>query len=208
MADARESHGPLVMADVWDNPGGGVPGDSTILLRLLLEHGVREAALATLWDPIATRLCFSAGVGATLPLRFGGKVSATGGDPIDATVNVKNLVRDATMSFGASIVSLGDAAWIDVCGIDVILNTARTQVYNPDVFTRLGIDPLSRQLLVVKSTNHFYAAFQPIASEILYVDVPGPYPSDPSRNTYVHLERAIWPRVEHPFDDAPGGPSP
>jgi len=32
---------PVVIADVWDNPGGGVPGDSTILLREALNRGYK-----------------------------------------------------------------------------------------------------------------------------------------------------------------------
>jgi microcystin degradation protein MlrC len=51
----------------------------------------------------------------------------------------------------------------------------------------------------VKSTNHFYAGFQPIAAEIIYVAAPSFYPSDPRTTDYRKLNRAIWPRVENPF---------
>ncbi len=54
--------------------------------------------------------------------------------------------------------------------IDVILNTNRTQTFEPDIFSNLGVDPLSKDILLVKSTNHFYAGFAPIAAEIIYVD--------------------------------------
>lgn len=190
--------GPIVIADVWDNPGGGVPGDATIMLRELLDRDVERAALATIWDPIAVRTCVSAGEGARLMLRFGGKMSANGGEPIDAEVVVRQVVSDATQRFGASVVPLGDSVRIELAGIQVILNTVRSQVFSPDVFTNLGIDPLAMHLLVVKSTNHFHAAFAPIAREILYAAVDGPYPSEPRNTPYRHLQRPLWPRVEHP----------
>jgi len=190
----RESAGPVVIADVWDNPGGGVPGDSTIMLQELFNQQVNDAALATIWDPIAVRTCFSAGKNATIKLRFGGKMSDNAGDPIDADVVIHNLVRQATQSFGESIVPLGDCAWIEVNGIDVILNTVRSQVFNPDIFSNLGIDPTHKSLLVVKSTNHFYAAFSSLASSVLYAAVEGPYPNNPETTDYKHLTRAIWPR--------------
>jgi len=44
--------GPAVVADVWDNPGGGVPGDSTIILRELLARNVE----GRLWPRSGTRL--------------------------------------------------------------------------------------------------------------------------------------------------------
>jgi len=192
-----EGH-PTVLADVWDNPGGGAAGDSTIILRELFAQQSTNTALATIWDPIAVRTCFSAGTDARLTLRFGGKMSNKGGEPIDAEVRVRNLVRDATQSFGQSVVPLGDCAWIEVNGVDVILNTVRSQVFSPDIFANLGINPQAKSLLVVKSTNHFYAAFSKITSSILYASVDGPYPNDPITNDYKKLNREIWPRTEDP----------
>jgi len=189
---------PVVIADVWDNPGGGAAGDSTVILNELFTQQVTDAALATVWDPIAVRTCFSAGMDARLRLRFGGKMSDKGGDPIDADVIVRNLVRGATQSFGESVVPLGDSAWIEVNGVDVILNTNRSQVFNPDIFTNMGIDLGSKSLLVVKSTNHFYAAFSEIAALVMYAAVEGPYPNNPITNDYKHLSRSIWPRDENP----------
>lgn len=195
---AKSNIAPVVIADVWDNPGGGVPGDSTILLAEMLRRKVQNAALATIWDPIAVRTCFSAGEGAQFRLRFGAKMSEHGGDPLDADVIVKRTMRDAVQSFGQSVVPLGDAVWIEVEGIDVILNSVRSQVFNPDVFSNFGIDPNSKTLLVVKSTNHFQDAFSRISDNILYAAVDGPYPNNPVTNDYRNLTRKIWPRVEAP----------
>ena len=190
-----------VLADVWDNPGGGAAGDSTIILNELFAQQITDTALATIWDPIAVRTCFSAGNNAEFTLRFGGKMSDKGGEPIDAEVRVRNLVRDATQSFGQSVVPLGDCAWIEVNGVDVILNTVRSQVFSPDIFSNLGIDVQSKALLVVKSTNHFYAAFSRIAASVIYAAVDGPYPNDPITNDYKNLNRKIWPRVDNPHDN-------
>lgn len=192
--------GPVVIADVWDNPGGGVPGDSTILLRSMIDRELQNSALASIWDPIAVRTCISAGEGAKLFLRFGGKMSSAGGEPIDAEVIVRKTQYAAIQSFGDSIVPLGASVWIEVNGIDVILNTVRSQVFNPDIFSNFGIDPKEKSILVVKSTNHFQEAFSHIASEILYVAIDGPYPNDPVTNNYKNLKRAIWPRVENPHN--------
>jgi len=189
---------PVVVADVWDNPGGGVPGDSTIFLREMLRRRIKNAAFATIWDPIAVRTCFSAGEGAAFRLRFGAKMSEYAGEPLDAQVIVRRAMRDAVQSFGQSVVPLGDAVWIEVGGIDVILNSVRSQVFNPDVFSNFGIDPKRKKALVVKSTNHFQDAFSRISRDILYVAVDGPYPNNPKTNIYKNLIRDIWPRVENP----------
>lgn len=198
-AEATEA-GPVVIADIWDNPGGGVAGDSTIILKALMARGISGAALASIWDPIAVRTCFSAGEGARLHLRFGGKMSGNAGEPVDADVMIRKTVAGATQRFGTSIVPLGDSVWINVAGIQVVLSTVRSQVFSPDVFSNLGIDPLAMRILVVKSTNHFQDAFSRIASKIIYAAVEGPYPSDPATNDYRNLTRRIWPRTSNPHD--------
>lgn len=196
-----QSKGPVIVADIWDNPGGGVAGDSTILLNHIFDRGVKNVALAPLWDPMAVRLCHAAGEGATLPLRFGGKTSAHAGAPIDADVTILKTQKDAHQSFGASIVPLGDIATISTQGVEIILTTNRAQGFSPDLFSNGGIDPLAKSILIVKSTNHFHGAFAPIASAIFYASVEGPYPNDPAKNNYKNLTRKIWPIVEHPFGE-------
>lgn len=193
--------GPVVIADVWDNPGGGVAGDSTILLRAALDMNMTSMALGTIWDPMAVRLCHAAGEGAELDLRFGGKTSAFAGAPIDATVTVVKIASDAVQSFGASIVPLGDCAVIRIEDIEVVLNSNRSQAFSPDLFTNLGIDIEARKVLVVKSTNHFHGAFAAVASEILYAAVNGPYPNDPTQTQYTRLTRPLWPIVTDPFEE-------
>jgi microcystin degradation protein MlrC len=199
-AHARHPGRPAVISDTWDNPGGGVAGDGTVILRRLIERGVRKVGVATIWDPLAVTFCHAAGEGARLRLRFGGKAGAEAGEPIDVDVEVLKAVDEAWQSFGPSRVTLGKSALIRIEGteIDIILNTNRTQTFEPDVFTNLGVDPLGKDVLLIKSTNHFYAGFAPIAAEIIYVSAPTSYPTDPARTKYTKLSRPIWPRVADP----------
>ncbi|MDW6023990.1 M81 family metallopeptidase [Mesorhizobium sp. BAC0120] len=202
LAARAENHAkPAVIADVWDNPGGGVAGDGTIVLRNMLERGVKKLGVATIWDPIAVTFCHAAGEGAVIELRFGGKAGPQAGEPIDATVRVVRAVEEGWQSFGPSRVTLGPAALVRIEGteIDIILNTNRTQTFEPDIFSNLGVDPLAKDILLIKSTNHFYAGFAPIAAEVIYVSAPSSYPSNPRATNYRKLTRPIWPRVPDPW---------
>jgi microcystin degradation protein MlrC len=145
------------------------------------------------------RFCFAAGEGARLPLRFGGKTAPTSGQPVDADVTVTRLKRDATQTFSGGSVPLGDAAAIQLDGIQVALISKRTQALGTDLFTGLGIDLQAKRVIVVKSTNHFHAAFGPLAREVLYVDGAGPIPRDPKRVPYTRVKRPIWPLDDDPF---------
>lgn len=189
--------GPVVIADPSDNAGGGAPSDSTQILRRLIERKIEGAALAPLWDPMAVRFCFDAGEGGRFRLRFGGKTAPSSGQPVDAEVTVMKLMRDATQSFGAATVPLGDCAAIRLGGVEVVLISKRTQALGRDLFSNLGIDPAERRIIVVKSTNHFHAAFGPIARKVLYVDSGSSIPRDHRQVPYTRIRRPIWPLDEN-----------
>ena len=193
---ALKDKGPVVVADPSDNAGGGAPSDSTVILRRLMERAVRGAAVGPIWDPMAVRLCFMAGVGGKLNLRFGGKTAPTSGQPIDALVTVKKLVREATQTFVGASMPLGDSAAIDLGGIEVVLITKRNQALGTDLFTGMGVEIADKKIVVVKSTNHFYAAFAPHASRVLYCDSGGPIPRDHRKVPYTRVQRPIWPLDE------------
>ena len=192
--------GPVVLAEVADNAGGGAPSDSTFVLRRLVERGVRDAAIGYFWDPVAVRFCAEAGEGATLELRVGGKCGPVSGDPVDLVATVRRVVEDhrqTGLSGGTS--AMGTAVWIEAGGIDIVLNTARTQPFHPDGFTALGIELARRRIVVVKSTQHFHAGFAPIASAIRYVATPGSIAPDFGSIPYTKRRLPYWPRVADPF---------
>ncbi|MBB6489003.1 M81 family metallopeptidase [Rhizobium lusitanum] len=190
--------GPVVIADVWDNPGGGTAGDATVILKELLDRGATDTAIGTIWDPMAVQICMAAGEGAEIPLRFGAKSAPGTGNPIDGHVRIVRLVSNAEMRFGESFAPFGDAAHIQLDGIDIILNSTRAQSFDPSLFSVMGIDPTAKKILVIKSTNHFYASFSKIAAEILYCSAGTPYPNNPARTPYRRARKDIWPMVADP----------
>lgn len=195
--------GPIVLADVADNAGGGAPSDSTFVLRELLERKVENAALALIWDPIVVHQAFAAGEGAALTVRLGGKIGPQSGDPLDLRVTVTALAPDLVQRWpqtkGYMDVPVGDCARLTVDGLDVIVSCGRHQVLGLDAFTALGIDPTTRKLLVVKSFNHFYAAYGPIAGEIIYMAAPGALTFDFLSIPYTHLDTHKYPWVDDPW---------
>lgn len=192
---------PIVLADIWDNPGGGTAGDNTALLTAIVDSGIARAGIATIWDPQAVMFAHGAGEGAVLDMRIGGKANAASGIPLDATFEIRRTVTEGWQTFGTSRVTLGPAAVLRVRGteIDIIVNTNRTQAFEPDIFSNLGIDPASKDVLMVKSTNHFHAGFAPVARDIFYVAVDGCYPNNPATAGYQKLCRPLWPIVDDPF---------
>ncbi len=186
--------GPVVLADSADNPGGGAAGDSTFILRRLLERGIDNACIGPLWDPVAARIAFDAGIGATLTLRIGGKISALSGDPVDAVCTVKAIQPDMKMTgLAGTPMAMGDSALVETAGVQIVLISLRNQAMGTDLFTQLGCDLASKKIIVVKSSQHFRAAFSSIARHVIYVGAPGSVSSNLDALPYRKIRRPKWP---------------
>lgn len=189
---------PLVIADFTDNPGHGAPGDGVALARAMLATGTTRAAFACICDPAAVQACFEAGPGACIELSIGAcKYPEIYGQPLNVKVEVLScsagkLVLDGPMRRGTPL-SLGKSAVVAVGGLRLVLSTNNLQTQDLQYFKSQGIDPAHCAVLVVKSQQHFRAAFEPIAAEIVLADSGGFVSPDLSRLPYRNVRRPVWP---------------
>lgn len=192
--------GPLVLADVADNAGGGAPSDNTEILARMVARGVRNAAIGCFWDPVAVQFCREAGVGASFDLRIGGKCGTASGQPVDLRITVRGLDDNHSQGgLAGGRAPLGPSAWVEAEGIHIILNSERSQVFHQDAFTGLGCTLADKDLVVVKSTQHFYAGFAPLAREVRYVAANGAIGPDYAAIPFTKRTTPYWPRVADPF---------
>ena len=198
---ARARAGVVVLADTADNSGGGAPSDNVSLLRAMLAAGVKRAAYGGIWDPVTVGTCAEAGIGATLPLRIGGKCGPASGEPMDVVATVKAFVADhSQQDLGPARCPMGDSVWLEIGGIDVVLMSVRTQIFSPDAFTGLGIDLGSKGIIALKSSWHFQANFGPIADELIPVATPGALQMDFAAIDYrKKRDLRFFPRVADPL---------
>ncbi|WP_376096762.1 M81 family metallopeptidase [Roseomonas sp. CCTCC AB2023176] len=192
---------PLVLADVADNAGGGAPSDNTAILRRLVDRGARDVATGCYWDPVAVQICLEAGIGATFDLRIGGKCGVASGDPVDLRVTVRGLDAHHTQGgLSGGRAEMGPSAYVEADGIHIILNSIRQQTFRPDAFTGLGCSLSDKRLVVVKSTQHFYAGFAPVAREVRYCATPnGAITPDYENIPFTKKTTPYWPKVEDPW---------
>ena len=170
--------GPVVIADASDNPGAGGLGDTTHILRRILERGITGAAVATILDPAAAELCEKAGVGETVELQLGGwSDPAYSGGPLQVAAKVLRItdgcyVNQGPVQHGVTS-NHGKTAVVEIAGNAVLISSIPRQVFDPEIFRKHGITPETENLLVVKSTIHYRAAFGKFARELIPVVVPG-----------------------------------
>lgn len=197
---ANTSNKPVVLADTSDQVGSGAPGDTTYMLRALLDGGVRSAAISPFYDPLAVDLCFQVGIGARPRLRIGGKLDPNSGPSIDAEAEVLYLERNAYQGHvGGTKVMAGDLAVIRIGNIEIVLTSQRTNLYSLELFTRHGVTIEDKQVIVVKNLYKQKDLFMPIAQEQLFVASPGCSNPDWHALPFKRLSRPMWPLDPDPL---------
>lgn len=190
---------PVVIADPQDNPGAGGMGDTTGILRALLDEGAQQAALSLLWDEKAAAQAHDAGVGANIQVSLGCKF-AQYGDPavkIGATVEaISNGVFKFTgPMYAGSEANFGPCACLlldhAVAQVRVIVGTVRSQNADQSMFRALGVEPLSQKILVLKSAVHFLNDYASIAEEVIFAEAKGANPCNLDALNYTRLREGV-----------------
>jgi hypothetical protein len=192
LALAANSAKPVVIADTQDNPGAGGDSNTTGLLHALIAQGAGrrfpgQVALGLLFDAAAGRAALEAGVGAELDLALGTAVPTFTGQLSDPPVRGRFKVRAVSdgrctlkgpMMRGVTV-QLGPSACLEIDGILVAVVSGKKQLLDRELLRMLGIHTEQMRLVVVKSSVHFRADFQPHASHVLVAKAPGPMAADP-----------------------------
>lgn len=178
---ARE--GPVILADVADNIGGGGAGDGTAILDQLLRQGA-EGAVVLIADRDVAQRAAEVGEGGNISVELGGKTDDLHGRPIPITGRVIQLTDGAYRSEGSWMTGrsfrMGTTAVLHVDGIDVVVMERATPPFHREQLTSVGVDPAATGIIVVKGAIAWRAAYGDVAAEVIEVDTPGVCPVDPS----------------------------
>lgn len=183
---------PVVVADTQDNPGAGGDSNTTGMLHALLaqEAGRRfpgRVALGLLYDPAAARAAHEAGLGSEIDLTLGKAVPTFTGSASDAPLRGRfkvlaladgKVTLKGPMMTGLSV-ALGPSACLEIDGVRIAVTSGKVQLLDRELLRMVGIHAEQMKLVVVKSSAHFRADFQPVASHVLVAKAAGPMAADP-----------------------------
>ena len=169
------SDGPLVIADYADNPGAGGYGDSTALLRALLDAGATNACFGAIVDPGCVQQLWQCREGDRVEILLGGKTDPSmGGEPLSLGVELLAKSDGDYVGKGAMIGGLrrsfGKSVVVRAGEIEILVVSVAEQVLDLEQFISFGIDPRAKSVVALKSMQHFRADFEPIAARILVCD--------------------------------------
>lgn len=198
-ADHDPQRPPLILADVADNPGGGGRGNTTWILKSLLDAGAQGVLMGIFNDPALAAQAHTLGEGARFTAVFNRNEPDERSERLDVQATVLRL-RDGDCVgrrglYAGRRLNLGPSALLDLGGIRVAVVSIRTQCADPVFLEMFGEDIAQARVVVVKSRGHFRAGFDTFFSDdqVLEVDAPGLTSPVLERFDFRHLPRPVFP---------------
>jgi microcystin degradation protein MlrC len=213
------AEGTVILCDSADATTSGSTGDSTAVLRAVLDV-VREGAmpaaqvaLLNVVDPPAVAAAVQAGVGATVTLDVGGLLAPRYFQPVRVTGRVKTL-SDGEFTFqgpGMRGVAhhMGRASVLYAGAIHLLMMERAVSQWDPQLYRSVGEEPAAARIVLVKSPMAFRAAYEGLYEDVIVVQAPGAANPDLASLPWQHLPRPIYPLdpdmtyAPVPFRDGP-----
>jgi microcystin degradation protein MlrC len=194
-AMGKRASRPFVIADAQDNPGAGGTSDTTGMLEALARNRAEGAVLAILYDPESAAQAHAVGEGKSTEFALGGKEGTPGVRPFRERFAVEKLTDGAFTGTGPMFKGvksrLGKMALLRIGGTRVIVASKKLQALDQSIFRHMGLEPAEQRILVLKSSVHFRADFQPIAEEVLVAVAPGAMLIDPAALPFRKLRPGV-----------------
>jgi microcystin degradation protein MlrC len=198
---AEAGTGPIMLLDHCDNCASGGTMDTTVVLAEILRQGLSDVVAFAIYDPTAVQQAIAAGVGAEVALSIGGKVAmpaiASSSPPLSVSGRVRTITDGRFRNRGpmgrGMQVNMGPSVVLDTGRAEIVLVSNHVEPYDLNCFVSLGIDPLQKKFVMLKSRVHWRAGFGDIARAIVECDGVGVCTSDYSQLTFKNVRRPIYP---------------
>ncbi|HTZ36659.1 MAG TPA: M81 family metallopeptidase [Stellaceae bacterium] len=201
MPEPAPGQGPIVLLDHYDNCASGGTMDTTVVLRAIIEAGFENAAAFAIYDPEAVQQAIAAGIGARVTLSVGGKLAMPQipgeSPPLDITGTVKTIASGRFRNKGPMgrgvTTDMGPSVVIDTGKVEIALISRHVEPSDLNCFFSLGIDPLQKRYIMLKSRVHWRAGLAAMAKAVVDCAGIGVCTSDYSQLRFKNVRRPIYP---------------
>ena len=190
-------NGIVLLSDTGDSVLGGSTGDSTIILRALLDAKIHHQALVPITDPLAAKHLATCDIGATITVNLGGWANDFY-SPIEVTGNLQ-AVREGIVTLPdlpQGSVDMGKSAILKVGKVSILVTEfPGVGGIHPGVYRHLGVEPGEFKMIVMKTASNFQYMKQ-LTTDFVRVATPGPTQSDVCSLPWSRIPRPMFPLDE------------
>lgn len=200
--------GPVILLDHYDNAASGGTMDTMTVLGAILDSGLENVAAFAIHDPKAVQDMIEAGIGSTVTVELGGKIDMPSmglkGEPREVTGTVRVISNGVFRNEGPAskgvLMDMGHTVVLDTGKVEIVVISRHQEPNDLGCLKHVGIDPLTKKYIMLKSRVHFRAGFGPIATRIIDFCGTGVCTSDYSQMKFRNVRRPIYPLDSNEFD--------
>jgi microcystin degradation protein MlrC len=197
----KPGEGPIVLLDHYDNCASGGTMDTTAVLAAILREGLDNVAAFAIYDPEAVNQEIAAGIGSEIALAIGGKLAmpAIPGDsrPLTVTGTVKTISNGRFRNKGpmgrGALTDMGPSVVLDTGKVEIALISRHVEPSDLNCLVALGIDPMQKRYVMLKSRIHWRAGLGAAARAVVECAGMGVCTSDYTTLTFRNVRRPIYP---------------
>ena len=201
MPPGSPGEGPIVLLDHYDNCASGGTMDATVVLTEILRQGLEDVAAFAIYDPEAVQQAIAAGIGAQVTLPIGGKIKMPAipaeSPPLTVTGMVKTISNGRYKNRGPMArgvqMDMGAAVVLDTGAAEIVLISRHVEPSDLNCLSSLGIDPLQKRYVMLKSRIHWRAGLGPMAKAVVDCAGVGVCTSDYGELKFEKVRRPIYP---------------
>jgi microcystin degradation protein MlrC len=195
------TEGPVFLLDHYDNAASGGPMDTTRVLAEIMRQRLDNVAAFGIFDPQAVREAIAAGIGATVTLSIGGKqkmpMCPEPSEPLQVSGRVKTIFDGKYRAKGPMATGtqqdMGHAVVLDTGRVEIVLFSRHVEPFDVNTLLSLGIDPMQKHYVMLKSRIHWRAGMSHLAKAVVECAGVGVCTSDYSQHHFERLRRPIYP---------------
>jgi microcystin degradation protein MlrC len=195
------TEGPVFLLDHYDNAASGGPMDTTRVLAEIIRQQLDDVAAFGIFDPQAVQQCIAAGIGATISLSIGGKqkmpMCPEPSEPLPVSGRVKTIFDGKYRAKGPMAAGtqqdMGHAVVLDTGRVEIVLFSRHVEPFDVNTLLSLGIDPMQKRYVMLKSRIHWRAGMSHLAKAVVECAGVGVCTSDYGQHNFERLRRPIFP---------------
>lgn len=196
-----DAAGPVILLDHYDNAASGGTMDTTAVLAEILRQELEDVAAFAIYDPEAVQQAVAAGIGASVTLDIGGKLPMPAlpveSRPLEVTGRIKTIsdgrYRNKGPMYAGVAMDMGTSVVLDTGRVEIVLISRHVEPHDINALLSLGIDPMQKRYVMLKSRIHWRAGLKQIAREIIECAGVGVCTSDYSQLNFTKVRRPIYP---------------
>jgi microcystin degradation protein MlrC len=175
--------------------------DTTAVLAEILRQDLQDVAVFAIYDPQAVQRAIAAGIGAEVTLSAGGKIAMPAipaeSPPLTLSGTVKTISNGryrnrGPMARGVAM-DMGPAVVLDTGAVEVALISRHVEPSDLNCLMALGIDPMQKRYLMLKSRIHWRAGLGRLAKAVVDCAGVGVCTSDYGQLRFSKVRRPIYP---------------